>query len=336
VNLRQKTTLAILLAVWIPLSIEIWVRHLDLDQQWIANTLYYQESDLAVQQVSTDPFLHYELAPGGSLEARSRWGGTYSATIGPHGSRGSQHDLQETNDVFRLLFFGASTVYGVEVSDHQTLPARLEHHLQKSLPEGSQIEVWNFGTPAYVPAQMARLASQKVQAIPAVDLVIMMPTNRGRRAFLGGSDRLERDYRFFFENDPVLWLENFPGPALLPTEVHAWCLAHLASYRWAWISVSHERLRHATTNETTHALSTQEMSAFEEAAESLNIQVFHAGYPPLSTQKDLPKQLQELSPKEQATALEDRHPSPLILDLHAQSLAADLLRENLVPYTSGL
>ena len=77
------------------------------------------------------------------------------------------------------------------------------------------------------------------------------------------------------------------------------------------------------------------MAAFEKAAAALNIRVFHAGYPPLSDKAGLPKNLQELSPQEQAAALEDRHPPPLILDLHAESLAAELLRENLVPHTGG-
>jgi len=232
--------------------------------------------------------------------------------------------------VFRVLFFGASTVYGVEVSDHQTLPTRLEYHLQKSLPEGVQVEVWNFGTPAYVPAQMARLASQKLQAIPGVDLIVMMPTNRGRRAFLGGPDRLERSYQFFFENDPVLWPENFPGPAWVPKVAHVWGLNHLASYRWAWISASHERLRHSSTNESTQALSAREVSALETLAAARDIQIVHAGYPPLSDQTILPAALKELSSEEQKERLEDRHPSAEILDFHAQSIAADLIRKQLI------
>ncbi|MEE2749907.1 MAG: hypothetical protein VX519_00625 [Myxococcota bacterium] len=326
---RKKALTAILIA-WVPVSLEIWVRHLELDRQWIASTLYYQESDLAVQQTSEDPILHYELAPGSTLEARSRWGGTYLATIGPQGARGNAHDLQPSQEVFRVLFFGASTVYGVEVSDHETLPSRLEYHLQESAPDGAQIEVWNFGTPAYVPAQMARLAHQKIQSIPEVDLVVMMPTNRGRRAFLGGPDRLAKNYQFFFENDPILWPENFPGPGFMPATAHLWGLNHLASYRWAWISLSHERLRHASTNESTQALSAREMSALEARAATRDIPIVHAGYPPLSDTTELPAALQDLSPEKQKAGLEDRHPSPEILDLHARSLAADLIHQQLM------
>ncbi len=330
VNLSRKKALTAILIVWIPVSLEIWVRHLELDQHWIASTLYYQESDLALQQISPDPVLHYELAPGRSLEARSRWGGHYRASIGPQGARGALHALKPAAHTFRVLFFGASTVYGVEVGDHETLPARLEYHLQNTLPEGAEVEVWNFGTPAYVPAQMARLASQKIRAIPGVDLVIMMPTNRGRRAFLGGPERLERDYRSFFENDPLLWLENFPVPTLIPTTAHVWGLNHLASYRWAWVSSTHETLRHASAHESTQDLSAREMTALEELAASLEINIFHAGYPPLSTETDVPLVLQDLSPAQQAARLEDRHPSPAILDLHARSLVAELIRNQLV------
>jgi len=329
-NRRRRLLLPILIA-WIPVSLEVWVRYLDLDNDLVVGTLYFQESNLAVQRVSTDPVLHYEHAPGTSLEARSRWGGTYKARINAQGARGSTRSTEQASNLFRVLFFGASTVYGVEVDDEETLPARLEAHLQQRFPGGPGIEVWNFGTPAYVPSQIARLASQKIASIPGVDLVILMPTNQGRRAFLGGPGKLNRDYSAFFENDPLLWAENFPSPSWLPQGAHVWALRHLATYRWAFVSLTHESLRHTSTNDTTRQLSAREMRALESLAESKGIQIFHSGYPPLPLETDLLRALSDLPESERKTRLEDRHPSPDILDLHARSLAAQLQQAGLLP-----
>jgi hypothetical protein len=282
--MRVDRRLGLLLLPWTLICTEIWVRWLDLDREMVVKTLLFQESDTGVQRVSGDPVLHYVLAPGTQRVGSSPWHEQVEININRHGARGSGRDLEKSPEVTRrLLFFGGSTVFGSGIQDSETLPAQLE------LALGTGWEVWNYGVPAYVPAQMARLAARKVQEIPGVDGVIFLATNRGRRAFLGGPAAKALDLEPFFAADPDLVAENFPAVDGWPP--HDWLVRHVALYRWAGLWVWRDRLAHVHTNDTTRRIEAREMAALESVLAERNLQIHWAQWPPDLDRHPPPDQL---------------------------------------------
>jgi hypothetical protein len=199
---------------------EILARATRIDQKLITPTLFFQGADLPIHRVSSDPVLHYELAPNARYEGQFD-GRRYSVSIDEHGARHPTHPAAKGPGVFRILCSGASTVYGAAVDDHQTIPAQLERRLNAAAPAGMHYEVWNFGTSGYTVGQVAHLARVRRAAVDP-DLILVQLPRSGPRAFLmppGGA----LDYPWaeiiadppFFEEQIEFW-PWLPKPVALP------------------------------------------------------------------------------------------------------------------------
>ena len=320
---------------------ELAVRLTRMDYVMLSRSLYYQNSNVDVYRVSDDPVLHFELAPGAVSHGRGPWGNAWTCTIDEYGARGGPHALQPAEDTLRILFFGASTIFGANVDDRETLPARLELALGQRL-DGMPVEVWNFGNSGYVLAQLLRLARLKLRQIPQVDLLLLMNTNSGRRTFLGGEGALTRDRARFFRQDPWCFPENFPPPPGMPDGLYG-ALAHGALYRyfvgWSWSR------RHSPrgNNPYVDAVTRQEWIALEGEAAAAGVPWVFAFYPrknagstpyiPFSIPDGRGLDLQRTSDD---PLFYEIHPPPRYLAQHAEHLADLLLEQGIVPAGSAL
>jgi hypothetical protein len=168
-----------------------------------------------------DPVLLYELAPGVHEFPE------HTVTINAFGARGPAREKVKAPGIFRIVIVGGSNVYGAELNDADTWPARLEAQLNESY--GGGFEVWNFGVSAYVGVQMARKAEIAVRELDP-DLVIMALSNGGVRAFLDQSP-----VETLFEKFPRLWFEIavFPRFDVLPQALNDLLITHWRTYRQA-------------------------------------------------------------------------------------------------------
>jgi hypothetical protein len=155
--------------------------------------------------------------------------------------------LVRPDGAVRILFLGASSVFGAGVHDHESLPARLETLLTAAL--GRPVEVWNLGVDGYAPSQVLRRARRELARIPQVDLLLISVPGLTRRPFLAPSAHDEDgasllpcatvDNRAIFEQDPSSWTENFPDPPLSgllgerrALALHGWALRVSPGYRY--------------------------------------------------------------------------------------------------------
>jgi len=129
---------------------EIIVRFYDLDWRILKKTLYYQQVDQPLHMAVPDPDLLFRLKPNTGVTNPCGIRPS-SVSINSHGARGQEHSAEKPSGVFRIICLGGSNVYGACVDDHETWPARLEQELNKADP--GRFEVWNLGTPAYVPVR---------------------------------------------------------------------------------------------------------------------------------------------------------------------------------------
>lgn len=203
-----------------------------LDRERMALSLYAQRAYMPVHQESADPVLHYELRPGASMSGTGKYG-PFQVHINTHGARGEEHPAEKAPGVFRILCFGPSSTFGADVDDDESIPARLQAWLQARAAAqggGPTVEVWNFGTSAYVPIQSAHLARKKLAELDP-DLLLMVFNNGGRRAFLV-PDQESWDPRPWLQADPSLWAENFPSPDPRLGGLHSLLLRGSAFYRY--------------------------------------------------------------------------------------------------------
>ena len=128
-------------------------------------------------------------------------------TVNQWGARSPEYSKEKPVDKERTLVFGGSTLYGAGVSNHHTTPGMMDQML------GPTHEVWNFGVCAYNTAQSAHLARSLMKELNP-DRIIIMITNTGRRSFMGGPGHQNADKSTYFDQNPYLYLENFP-PTLL-------------------------------------------------------------------------------------------------------------------------
>ena len=177
------------------------VRATNADWRICKKTLYYEGVDLPSLRPDPDPVLKYRMTPG-SRDYPNPRGKPYRVTVNSLGARSPERPAAKPAGVFRVVCVGGSNVYGFEVNDDETWPAQLEARLN-SLRIG-RFEVWNYGAPAYVGRQMARIADEAVDRLRP-DLVIVGLTNIGRAPFL-----LNAPVEPYFARDPSLWLENLP------------------------------------------------------------------------------------------------------------------------------
>lgn len=311
------------------------VAHRGMDAAMIGKVLYYQNADVPVHRISDDAVLHYELAPGGTIQATGQFG-PYASSIGPHAAR-SHHELAKPDGTFRIAMFGGSTVYGHHVSDDATIPARLEHYL------GPDVEVWNFGTSAYVQTQMMRRARNALRDVPDIDLVVIMITNAGRRAFLQTDDPADiARYLEMLDEDPYGWLENFPTPTLSglstdqATRLHYGLMKSSAIWRYLR-AVELGQTRQEVRNSYTNAQAAEERTALLSEAAERGVPVVFAQYPgnannPIGAPQGVDaSQVVQLWLPDQPRGFYEIHPPPGFLDGHAERLAQLLVEAGHVP-----
>lgn len=219
--------------------LEIAIRVTDTERELISPALYFQHSDLPVHRVSGDPFLHYELAPNTELPIGRSHDRTYGVSIDALGARRPAHPRIKPAGTFRILCFGGSTMYGGSVDDDETIPARLEVHLNHQsgdLAEGTSFEVWNFGTSAYTLGQAAHLAQARFAELDP-DMIVVQHHNVGRRPFLATPDlRVDGDPDDLRHLDVDFYLEQFAVPEWIPVDRHVELLTYSKLYR-VWIAV---------------------------------------------------------------------------------------------------
>lgn len=304
-----------------------------LDRERIALSLYTQQAYTPVHEVSEDPVLHYELRAGARMVGTGKYG-PYQISINQHRARGPAHPVEKAPGVFRILCFGPSSTFGADVDDAEAIPARLEAWLsERSGPEGPDIEVWNFGTSAYVPIQSAHLARKKLGALDP-DMVLMIFNNGGRRAFLP-PEQGPWDPMPWFQADPLLWEENLPSPDPRLRDLHPHLLRASAFYRYAiaWLVLDRRITLHPDqTRPLVHATTTALMAQADQAGVDLVVVSWHqenqGNFPGLAAADHIP-----VFPT--ARNVFDAHPPPSVLDQIAARIGSSLVAAGRIPGLSA-
>ena len=297
------------------------VRALGIDSQLMNQALYYQTVEIEVHTPVDDPQLLYALKPNATHGGEGPWG-IRDVRINSHGARAAEYPTKKTPGTKRILFFGGSTLYGAGVGNRDTTPAALERILRA---DHLATEVWNFGACAYNTAQSARLATLKLRDLDP-DLILILITNTGRRAFMGGPTHQSDDKSAYFDQNPWLYLENLP-PTRLSEPYHWALLQHSALYRSyaAWARVY-------TDPDTTYAdvADREQVDALEAAAAQARVPVVYVLSPSRGSEigpddfgLDAQRWIDLNIPGRQGEYTE-AHPSPSILAEYAQSIAASL------------
>ncbi len=203
---------------------DVIVSGFGVDGRLMSHALYYQTVEIEVHQPVDDPQMLYGLRPGSRLGGEGPWG-IREVSVNKWGARAPDYPQERRDGIGRILVFGGSTLYGAGVGNRDTTPAQLERILNKE----QRTEVWNFGVCAFNTGQAARLAAIKLAQLKP-DLIILMITNTGRRAFMGGPVYQQADNRHYFSANPFLYLENFP-PTRLAEGTHLSLLEWSALYR---------------------------------------------------------------------------------------------------------
>ena len=341
----MRRTLARLLLVLLAclaalLLVELGVRATRLDGSMMIRLLYYQGGRLPLHQVVEDPDLLYTLRPGSLDDMVPYEGSPCGIHVDDLGARGPARSVAKPAGTTRILFFGASTVFGVGVCDDDTMPAMLGDSLDALRP-GSH-EVFNFGTSAYTSSQIVHRARLELDHVADPDLLVLLPTNIGRRPFLDGPDEQKLDYYRFFRADPVLWLENFyreqpwPGLSLQTTNRLHWAWLRLSAlYRYAAIRSIPSNRTNMGWNPYVADRAASEASLLEAEAAALSVPVVYVQYPqtdssrPGFRDRTYPFGTHWISldrPGLDAQDL-DLHPPTDRLAAHAQYLAGQLLEQ---------
>jgi hypothetical protein len=202
---------------------DMLVGGLGIDMAAMNKVLYYQTVELEVHQAVADAELLYGLKPGATLGGEGPWG-LRTVRVNSQGARSPEFPIARKDEQERTLVFGGSTLYGAGVSNGDTVPGAMNRMM------GPNHEVWNFGVCAYNTAQSAHLAQGLLDTLNP-DRVIIMITNTGRRAFMGGPENMGADKSAYFQENPYLYLENFPPSVGTSRGWHGLGLRHSALYR---------------------------------------------------------------------------------------------------------
>jgi hypothetical protein len=315
------------------LLLETAVRLPGVERRIIASALYLQSTDLPIHRVSSDPFLHYELAPDTRFDS-----GSYTVTIDAFGARRPTHAKDKPQGTFRILCLGGSTMYGAGVDDEQTIPAFLEARLNASgtalggAPR--RFEAWNFGTSAYTLGQASHLARRKALELDA-DLVVVQHHNLGRRPFLGTFDaRVAGEPPALDHLDLDFFLEQLPIPESVSIGLHRDALSRSALYR-SLIAASARLLEtHGDWHcDRCNEISADEARALWSGSESRGVPVVFVAIPadrgvrPEAIFPGLPvESFIDLYRPGRPQPFYEVHPPPAVLDEYAGMLA-DTLRE---------
>lgn len=328
------------------LLLEVAVRLSGTEGRLAASVLYLQGADLAVHRVSDDPFLHYELAPGTHLVGKDLRESPYrespyTVNIDSFGARRPTHAPDKLPGTFRVLCFGGSTMYGAAVDDEQTIPARLETHLNggshvgDSLP--TRFEVWNFGTSAYTLGQAAHLAKRKLLELDP-DLIVVQHHNRGRRAFLAAPGGRVADHPEELQHPGVdFLLEHFSVPSGIPIRVQE-ALTYSALYRSLTALAQRLPGRNTWSCDRCDEMSTGKARELSRESEPRGIPVVYVAIPADSgrfTPADIfpelaPGRFIDLFRPGRELQFYDVHPPASVLDEYAALLAAALRERGLL------
>lgn len=320
-------------------AVEGSVRVSGLDRRAVASALYFQPTDVGAYRVSAHPRLLYELRPGADL--RSAAGGV-RVRVDRHGARGAEHPEPKPVGTFRILCFGASTLFGAALEDEETLPAFLERHLTTGPSPGDAVsagspppryEAWNFGASGYVLSQMA-VRAQLAVPLHDPDLVVVLYSNETRRPFLAEKGYLDRDYRAFLDADPDLWLENLPEPPWLATAAHLRLLRSFAAWRYLRAARREAAPTGGANPSLAHAFRVDETEAgaLEAEAARRGIPVVYAlipsmkgrGVPTLARLKIPARRIISLYEAGHPDPWYDLHPAADAMSDHARILAREL------------
>jgi len=301
------------------------VRTFDLDWRLIENLLYYNGVDPPSLQVDENPLLLYRLKPG-----RTEYDG-YAVGVNALGARGQEHNAIKPPGVFRIVCVGASNVYGHLMNDEQTWPAQLEAQFNAESP--GRYEVWNFGTPGYVAAQMAVIAREAVSKLKP-DLVVFAPSNMGPRPFLLG-----RPVKPLFAKNEQLWRDLFAPravdfPPLVSYERKLCWIERSRLYRYfaAW-RVSRSRYGWGHDHETQNWKSAREFFAW--AKERTRVCGFiYPGVPASQYDtyfKNTGVPVLELRADDKPPIYREIHPTAEVYAWYGQEIAHWLRAQKLVP-----
>ncbi|MCB9487328.1 MAG: hypothetical protein H6684_01205 [Deltaproteobacteria bacterium] len=242
------------------------------DFNLLTKAMYYQVYDVEAQIPDARTRAFYRLRPGYVSER---------VTINSLGARSPERPTQKSADVYRIAIVGGSNVYGVNVGDEETWPARLERALNER--EGGGYEVWNFGTPGYVPTQMTVLAREAVEKL-APDLVIYAFSNKGVAPLIG-----DHPIESVFVDDGPAWAYYFPEsylswPSMLPYSMRYALLKHSAFYRLAaFYELIEKQGRRPVSEDHFEDLNVDDARRFLSRLDEVNIVAF---VPPSSDEVD--------------------------------------------------
>ncbi|MCC6156448.1 MAG: hypothetical protein IT350_00225 [Deltaproteobacteria bacterium] len=222
----RVAALAVGIAVAVLLA-EAVIRISNVDERYLARYVYRAASDVECHEPVDDPELIFRLKPG--LHAT----GGYPISINRHRARGPERDAVRPLGTLRVVTVGGSNVYGADVRDDETWPARLEGALRA---RGVAAEVWNFGTSAYVPTQDVAIAREGVATLDP-DIILMTLSNTGAPAFLQGAP-----VGPLVSRHPQLWFDLVVHDrfASWPPGPHSWHLglvAHSRLWRFAMLAM---------------------------------------------------------------------------------------------------
>ncbi len=307
---------------------EAAVRLVDADRRSVNRGLYYMTVDLPAH-VPDPGFLQYRLQPGASLDDEGRWG-PYQVSVGDLGDRSGGLPPQRRPCGLRIAMVGGSTVYGAEVSDGESLPTAFDAALRA---RGVDADVGNFGTSAYVTAQMAALGKELLAH--DLDLLLLVHTNQGPRAFLMPDDLDAADHAAWFQAEPQRWLEHFPAPRLLPDALHLALLQTSALYRAAapWLRGEPDRAR-PLTDRLAHQQLAELRAAAQAADVPLRILLWPEGWEgwPSDLPSDLPAGMAlDLDTLDVPVELKVEHPPAEGLRWYGERLADLVLERGWLP-----
>jgi hypothetical protein len=357
----------LLFSGWIVMAVfilgEMATRHFSLDHRLLGGSLYYQGSVLELYRASDTPGLLYDLIPGKGHSGRAEFaegspehldygdaldanrGRAYRVDITEHGTRAPAHPLAKAPGVFRILFFGPSTLLGAGVDNHETMAVYLEERLNGLLGAGrslrgvedegekparqiARFEVWNFGRNAYNLTQDLILARREVPKFDG-DLVVFLHSNEGRRAFLAGVPT--KDLVAQMELDPLLWQENFDSLCGSQSFQISGLVRRSALIRWLILGFGPSDV--ATCPHQSDPARDRELAALTKETHANGLEMLFAAMPrPNDTgfhssaiAPDLPQRnFLSLQQEGREDVFYLGHPTPRILKEHAERIAEEL------------
>lgn len=180
---------------------EIAVRAFGLDERFLEKYLYLQGGMFEIHQPDNNPKLLFRLKQG-SLDYNH-----FKASVNRHLARGKEYEKEKPPGVYRIITLGGSNVFGAEINDDETWPARVEQKL-RTLTD-TPIEVWNYGTSAYVSIQMVEIARLTIDEL-APDLYVFAFSNVGAPGFQARMPKLQ-----IFNANPSLWFDYVFDPGII-------------------------------------------------------------------------------------------------------------------------